>query len=249
MKIRKEKGKLSYIFSSIEEINQYCYSDANGFYRIYLPEAGAYQLQAELFGYFDFQSEEIYVASADTVNYNILLNPEPIMGVLEGYVVSEEGMPLSNATLKPIDIAVGEVNSDENGYYIFPQIPGGYTYDIKVTHENYVAKIKTVEIPINENITLNFELAFQNSFENDDGDFAPEWEWEWGIPEPSGGPELAYDGEKVWGTDLDGYYDPSKNQSLITPDYYLAYDKDDYKLSFYHWYETAEGWDGGNYRL
>lgn len=239
---------LEYAKVTIESINQFDHTGGDGFYRIYLPGAGDYQLNAELFGFYDYESETITVTMGDTIQHDIYLDPKP-SGVLEGYVTTESGDPVSFANVKPVGVAVSSVYTNSTGHYIFPDIPGDYDYQIKVDHSQYEPKTKSIYVPVNESRVLDFELPFLITFETQNGDFEEEPEWEWGVPIPAGGPEEAYSGQKVWGTDLNSYYNPSTNQNLYTPEYYLPTGKDEYRLIFRHWYETEDGWDGGNVQI
>ncbi|RJS86236.1 hypothetical protein CW713_00515 [Methanophagales archaeon] len=65
---------------------------------------------------------------------------------------------------------------------------------------------------------------------------------EWELGTPRYGPRSAHSGDNCWGTDLDGDYENSANQSLVSPVIDLS-DAEFASLSFYRWYEIEEGWD------
>jgi hypothetical protein len=237
----------------IESTGQYTYSDENGFYKVYIAEEGFYDLEAELFGFYSYLYADFYIVAGEIVDLNIELDPTPST-ILEGYILHEEtGESISTAEIKPVNAVMNPVYSDINGYYIFVDIPSDYEYEIQTSHPDFASKIKTISIPSNETIAMDFELAYIQKFEESDAGFYPgdEFgnEWEWGIPVVAGGPSAAHSGEKVWGTDLNYFYNPNADESLFSISYYLAPFKDEYKLTFYHWYEANTGWDGGNVQI
>lgn len=104
------------------------------------------------------------------------------------------------------------------------------------------------EIPENDTLVLEFEAfpsIFVENFEDNDGFFAGNNDWEWGIPES--GPDEAHSGENLWATKLAGNYSDSPLlSSLITPPIGLTSDA---ILTFWHWYHTESGFDGGNVKV
>jgi hypothetical protein len=89
---------------------------------------------------------------------------------------------------------------------------------------------------------IQFSLRSLESFEYNDGGWAGEGEWEWG--EPVSGPGAAYDGEKVWATNLAGQYRDDADDYLVTGFYTI--ESSDASFSFYHWYNLESTFDGGN---
>jgi hypothetical protein len=96
--------------------------------------------------------------------------------------------------------------------------------------------------PVLEDGQLKTIYVWECDFESDDGGFSGHGEWEWGVDPWDSGNHL-------WGTDLDGYYDPSScyglNASWAVPvGYDYAY------LTFKHKYQfdvgKSHGDDGGN---
>ncbi|HET7580184.1 MAG TPA: S8 family serine peptidase [Bacillales bacterium] len=66
--------------------------------------------------------------------------------------------------------------------------------------------------------------------------------WEWG--KPTFGPDQAFSGEKVYGTNLDGNYDSDGNMTLIMPPINLP--EGNSYLQFKQWYDLEDGWDYGH---
>ena len=70
-------------------------------------------------------------------------------------------------------------------------------------------------------------------------------DWEWGVPES--GPSDAYSGENLWATILDGDYSLGPLLSkLNVPPLGLGGGA---RLTFWHWYSTESGFDGGNVKI
>ncbi len=88
--------------------------------------------------------------------------------------------------------------------------------------------------------SMQFTLTNLESFEYGNGGYTGEGVWEWGVP--SSGPGAAYDGEKVWCTVLDGEYPDDCDDGLVTP--YYSIDVPGAFLSYYHWYNNEEDYDG-----
>lgn len=89
---------------------------------------------------------------------------------------------------------------------------------------------------------LQFILRAVESFEYDDGGWVGDGSWQWG--EPGSGPGSAYDGTKVWATNLTEEYPDNADDRLYTK--YLTVEDSTASIGFYHWYSFESGWDGGN---
>ena len=89
------------------------------------------------------------------------------------------------------------------------------------------------------------EIVFD--FEADDGGFTGQGDWEWGIP--TSGPRAALSGNRVWATDLNGYY---TNGPLLSSLHLPEIDLKDFAvatLQFWHWYDAKPPGDGGNVKI
>ncbi len=83
-------------------------------------------------------------------------------------------------------------------------------------------------------------------FELTNGGFASDpatGAWEWGVP--TSGPGAAHSGTQLWATVLGGDYSNDASWTLTSQIDYVA-TQDDPLISFYHWYEIENTWDGGN---
>jgi len=82
-------------------------------------------------------------------------------------------------------------------------------------------------------------------FEADNGGFTGDNDWEYG--EITGGPGSGHSGVNGWGTVLSGPYTVGPLLStLITPEFEIGTDG---ILTFWHWYATESGYDGGNIKI
>ncbi len=111
------------------------------------------------------------------------------------------------------------------------------------------ASIENIDFTLQPGISL-----FNETFDQDDGEFNAAGLWQWGAPQPGlhyHGPDKAYSGSHVWGTVLDGDYEPFADYRLDSPDISLVgYVKP--ILQFYHYYYMDylnTGYDGGNVKI
>jgi hypothetical protein len=89
-----------------------------------------------------------------------------------------------------------------------------------------------------------FSYSFNEDFEDSNGAFTNDNDWEWG--HPTAGPGNAHSGQNAWGTILDGNYNNTTVSALISPLFDIGVDA---MVGFYHWYETETGNDGGNVKI
>jgi hypothetical protein len=101
--------------------------------------------------------------------------------------------------------------------------------------------------PANDTVRTEFRVYTEMAsydFEAD-GVFTPEGDWEWGTP--TGGPGSAHSGVSCWGTALSsGTYPASDNATLTTTPFGIGPNA---LLTFWHWYETENRYDGGNVKV
>ncbi|RMH69166.1 MAG: T9SS C-terminal target domain-containing protein [Gemmatimonadetes bacterium] len=225
----------------------------DGFYRLYVAEAGSYQLQAQRWGYEDYISQTFTIAENETLHVDIVMNPFDT-GVIEGYVYDLVDRPVENAVITAIqEVEQPPVYTDENGFYSIT-CPGGYTYNVRVEHETFVTQESSVTVEVDDTSTLDFhDLVLMANFETDTDDFyrgSGPYQWQRGIPGGEGAPE-AYLGENVWATRLNGNYIGNVRSYLYSPVYYILDDPQNEHLSFYHWYETndVDFHDGGRVQI
>ena len=104
------------------------------------------------------------------------------------------------------------------------------------------------EIAGNDTIRMEFTAfasIYVEDFEDNSGLFLSSNDWEWG--EPGSGPGDAHSGVNLWGTILNGHYSEGPLLSrLISPLLGLTTDPN---LTFWHWYNTESGFDGGNVKI
>ncbi|MCD6161297.1 MAG: immune inhibitor A [candidate division Zixibacteria bacterium] len=90
--------------------------------------------------------------------------------------------------------------------------------------------------------SLDFELRTAESFEFNDGGYSGSGSWQWG--EPNSGPNEAYYGVNVWGTNLGGDYPLNCHDVLISAS--MIINSPAAQFEFYHWYDMENSYDGGN---
>lgn len=229
----------------IEDSDFETFSDIDGNYRLSVAP-GTYFISAERFGYYDFISEQAYTISAlETLSVDIQLDARPL-GTLMGHVTNTQGMPLTDAIFLPQDVPVDPFYVDSEGNYSI-DLPGDVEYTLQVIAQDHDPFTFTISVPAGETTEYNIEMVYVQSFEDSDGQFSRGSgfnEWEWGTPN-GGGPEFAYYGDKVWGTDLDGEYDAQTRSTLYTPAFSIGIHENP-MMVMHMWYEIDEGWDGGN---
>lgn len=146
------------------------------------------------------------------------------------YVTVDDG----EGTFGDIEPSGGTGNNSQDVFVITASddLPQGHAvmFDLALTADGGFAQ------------DIQFEVRAIESFEYNDGGWAGDGEWEWG--EPLSGPGSAYDGSKVWATNLAGEYSDDADDTLRTCFYTV--ESRSASFSFYHWYSFEDGYDGGN---
>ncbi|MEE9554603.1 MAG: C25 family cysteine peptidase, partial [candidate division Zixibacteria bacterium] len=148
---------------------------------------------------------------------------------------SDEYVTIDDASGFFGDIAPSENGDNSGDIYVVTahsDLPPGHAvvFELAVTADGGIEQ------------DLMFVLKAIESFEYNDGGWAGDGLWQWG--EPSSGPGSAYDGAKVWATNLAGQYENNVDDYLITGFYTV--ESNNAAISFYQWYNFESGWDGGN---
>ncbi|MCD6512938.1 MAG: right-handed parallel beta-helix repeat-containing protein, partial [Thermoplasmata archaeon] len=128
-------------------------------------------------------------------------------------------------------------------------LPGTSSGGVNLTIEQPIAMYSLIK-----QSSSDFEYSLQSSSTSQevtlmDEDFESQpqgWthggakdEWEWGVP--IFGPSGAHSGSKVYGTDLDNYYENNANCWLMTPEIDLT-GYSQATLEFYDWYYIVYSW-------
>ncbi|HEX5130954.1 MAG TPA: S8 family serine peptidase [Candidatus Krumholzibacteria bacterium] len=131
-------------------------------------------------------------------------------------------------------------------------IPGpsvvGDTYNYYILARDLATVPNTGRSPATGSHTLQIVDFFVWDFEADNGGFAstgPDWEW----GSPSSGPGGANSGVNLWATKLGANYSSSSNSRLESPAVIVPSSKTFAQLTFWHWYDTEQNYDGGNVKL
>jgi subtilisin family serine protease len=225
---------------SVDGSTRWTTADDTGFYHIGLPADTSYTLTASFFGYVS-ESADVAITPDSTTTQDFTLAYADY-GVLHGYVTDLDLNPIEGASISVANTPLDPVNTNSDGYYIMDNIPGGADYTIEVSAVGYRFGSGDIFVPVGDTAQLDFALQEMESFEGSNGGYTGEGVWEWG--QPTSGPNGAYDGNNVWGTVLAGQYPNNADDALYTPFYEI--DGANAVLSFYHWYNMENNYDGGN---
>lgn len=181
-------------------------------------------------------------------------------------VTDEEGIVEVNLHLKkeneeeftkyPMELVQGTKLSGEYMTLVKPEYlaPAGQkmTYFISATDVGgEIKKTDDIISTVSGGITLGYHQTFEDEPEGFIfGGKTPLWQW----GKPESGPERAYSGEKVVGTNLKGKYTGLEEAILISPVIDLTTTDEKVAMTFRHWYDldnahltfhdTAEVWIG-----
>ena len=209
---------------------------------------GTRTFSAETYGYYPGESEEITIENFGVGYIAIYLEALP-QGSLSGNIYNAvTGESIAGAEITILDTPIPTDTTDTEGYYVFSDVPGDWNYQISCSAINYKSLSMDIYILPQEPTILNLYMNPILSFEDNDGGFIGEGEWEWGLAGQDGSPAEAYDGQYLWGTNLSDFYGDHLIYDLYTTSYSLD-DSGEVYLEFYHWIDTKENWDGGNIQI
>jgi len=104
--------------------------------------------------------------------------------------------------------------------------------------------------PSNDTLRMTFTVyadIYFDDFEAGDGFFTGDNDWQWGEPTNADGPGAAHSGTNLWAVGLAANYQIGPLLStLISPPIGLGSNA---VLSFWHWYDTENTFDGGNVKI
>jgi len=216
-------------------------TDTSGVFSIGLPADTSYTFNFNRFGYVPVETT-IALIPNDTVDVHIIMPLAP-GGVIYGNVIDElTSAPIADATVEIADTPLSPVSTDQNGRYRFPSIPGGSTYIVQVRAIGHGMGRDSVFVVTGDSVELNFSLTGFESFEQTDAGWYGTGTWEWG--QPTSGPGSAFNGTNVWATNLNGNYNSNSDDMLYS--YFYSINQQLDTLTFYHWYEFENSYDGGN---
>lgn len=120
-------------------------------------------------------------------------------------------------------------------------------HTVRAIIENFGINDQT-DVPVSCEIFPGGEIIYFKDFEADNGGFTPGGTslWQWGTP--TSGPGGAHSGSKCWGTNLYSDYPDDANAWLDSEPIVLP-TGDSTILSFWHWYEMEDYYDGGNVKI
>ena len=214
-----------------------------------------------------------------TENVDITLVPNPNVTVTGRCIGSDHpDVGLSNVQVDITGYDTYQAFTNENGYFTIEGVWANHTYQITAMVEGYDIYVGEAVVgdddtnlgdlilpeiaspPYNLVATQNDEgteayliwrqptgsLSSEFNFDSDDCDFVSSdtGGWQWGedtvignVSEPN-----------IWGTVLNAdYLQDNLNWWLDSPEVMVATDQ--YQLTFWHYYETENSWDGGNVKI
>jgi len=215
-----------------------------------------YNLRITQFGYLTIDTT--YFIGYGLNQLPISMTPAP-SGVVSG-MITELG------TNFPVEATIRIYRSDNQELYVQTTSDSTGNYSVNLPFFNY--KMVTNSLGYKSDIqfididslayVINIELVpglddYIYDFEADDGGFSSTASWAWGVP--SSGPGSAYQGTKLWATNLSGEYGDSEHAELISQPLDLSGFVNP-KLQFAHWYDIEDysstptsAWDGGNVKI
>ncbi|MCF7920226.1 MAG: immune inhibitor A, partial [Candidatus Cloacimonetes bacterium] len=251
------------------------YTDANGHYIFPGLFEGTYEAHATLFAHSE-DIETVVIVADETTVQDFSLQPVPQVEVT-GRVVGSDypDIGLANAEITLTGMGVHEGITDDDGYFMIDTVYASNTYQMLVVVEGYEVLIGEAvigpdntdlgDIIVNEIAFSAYDvIATQNEddtiidliwhgpspnaasfwdFEDDDGGFVADMGWEWGIDNTAG----AHSGTNIWGTDLNVNNPLYSNDQLVTPE--IVIPTDDAVLTFWHYYDMENYYDGGNVKI
>ncbi len=145
-----------------------------------------------------------------------------------------------------------------NPQQLIPILPANTTsqavYDVTLSQNVLVGNNLTFyltylgdQIPAeNEQVMLSVgTTGMLTDFEADNGNFVPSPAmngWQWGTDTVAG----AHSGVKAWGTLINQQYPNNVTWTVTSPEVYIG---SNFVLSFWHWYDMENTYDGGNVKI
>jgi len=228
-------------------------ADTTGYYDFYVPGDSTYTVEASYFG-FETQQQSVYVPPEQTTTLDFLLDRTPT-GELAGLVTDLAGDPIEGALLEILDTPIPGTATGPSGMYLFPDVPGGATYEVSVSAYGYASRTKEVYITAEMTNILSFQLmdCFMDNMEQG----APDWTHEVITPgyfdewHLSTQRNYTPGGAVSWkcGDEGPGNYADSLDAALLSPEVELPQLP---LLTFYHWIDAEissaypdSAYDGG----
>jgi len=147
----------------IVETGHHTFADSLGCYRLGVVGDKSYTVRAELFSFIT-DSAIVFVSTDSTITLNFALYPA-LTGTLQGLVLdSISAEPIGGAIVSVLNTPLASDTTDLGGFYRFPTIPGGVSYNVNASVYGYLPAIKTVFIHESQTNILNFRLMLPPLF-------------------------------------------------------------------------------------
>ncbi len=138
-------------------------ADSLGWYSLGVVGDTSYTIEAGLFG-FKPDSAVIFVPTDSIVLADFALYPASV-GTLQGTVwdsLSTE--PIVGAAVSILNTPLPPETTNFEGFYRFPSVPSGISYDVQAIDSGYLTEVKSVLIREGQVNTLNFKLRLPPLF-------------------------------------------------------------------------------------
>lgn len=209
--------------------------------------AGDYTLHSD--GTFFYGSADLALTVVAGEDQDLVLDLSllPTGGVV-GTIFDARLEGVVDARLECLGTPLDLVYTDSDGRFAFESIPEdlGYTFLVGAV-PGLSATYRQWDILGGESQHWYPVLIDAQNFEDSNGGYSGQGNWEWGHPVGMG-PGGAFSGENCWGTRLIGYYHTYQWINLTSPPFDYA-GADDLQLSFHHWYWTEAYHDGGQVQV
>ena len=218
-------------------------SAQDGSYSLYAQE-GHYQIILQKMNY--YKRRDSLIIQVDLKRDFKLLKVIP--SILTGRVILSNGGSVNNT------VVFCQSRTDtlyETAVFRLDSLQGGHIHLFAWQQKYATTHIDTV-LENGDSLWVNITLypgdnEFYCDFENNGGGFKSNGEWEWG--KPQSGPAKAYNGIRVWATNLNGNYLSGAHKAVLESPYLFLQGMVLPQIEFYHWYDFEDKYDGGNLKI
>ncbi|PJF33345.1 MAG: hypothetical protein CUN57_02425, partial [Phototrophicales bacterium] len=136
------------------------------------------------FGYEEVITESYTIAENETLSVHLDVLQIPT-GTLRGYTTDAylaDAPPIADVEIQLSNTPLLPITTNEDGFYQFEHVPVG-SYFVHAFHPDYLMENQEVTVTADQMVSLHFPLIPIEGFEQDNGNFSGQNEWEWGTPD------------------------------------------------------------------
>ena len=145
--------------------------DVGNYHRMIFPES--YDIMVTSYGYISQIINNINVTDGNITVVDVLLEEAETISVSGTVTDGDTGNPIENAVIKLVDTPIPQVYTDENGYYIIPNVLED-TYTFRVFAEGYATIFELITVTSENNI-IDFQLYQSDAISFESGEFGSDW--------------------------------------------------------------------------